>query len=64
LKKSENSSLCFYASKATALEESEAASTSEIFRLMGILTTAIDNVSRNSNVKLTMISLMSDIGIL
>ena len=64
LKKSENAELCFYETKDVALDVSESARTSELFKLMSAVSEAIDSISRNANVKLTMISLMSEIGML
>ena len=64
LKKSENAVLCFYESKEAALEASEAARTSELFRLISMVSNAMDSIMRNANVRLTMITLMSEIGML
>jgi DNA polymerase-3 subunit delta' len=64
LKKSENAELCFYETKDAALEASDAARTSELFRLISTVSDSIDSITRNANVRLTMISLMSEIGML
>ena len=64
LKKSEDATLCFYEDRAAALEVCEAARISELFAFIDVVSDASDRISRNANIRLTMISLMSDMGML
>lgn len=59
LKKTDNAPLCFYESYDSALEVCELTSTAKLFFLIELVNSASDNISRNANVKLTLISLMS-----
>ncbi|MBQ8141288.1 MAG: hypothetical protein IJ038_06320 [Clostridia bacterium] len=60
IKKSENAPLCFYESRDTALELCEKASIGRLMKLMSALSEAIDKIARNANVRLTLISLLSE----
>lgn len=59
-KKSERAPLCFYESKDTALELCECVSIGRLVKLCETLTIASDRIARNANVRLTLISLLSE----
>ena len=59
-KKSECAPLCFYESRDQALDLCEMISMTELARLSQAVSTASDQISRNANVRLTLISLLSE----
>ena len=60
IKKCESAPLCFYESHEVALEICELAGAARLLELCELVTKANDSISRNANVRLTLISLMSD----
>lgn len=59
-KKSENAPLCFYESRDSVLELCEMTSIGELMKLSAAISRASDQIARNANVRLTLISLLSD----
>ncbi|MBO5415883.1 MAG: hypothetical protein J6A83_04565 [Clostridia bacterium] len=59
-KKSDNAPLCFYESRDAAIELCEKVSLGELIRLSEAVWTASDRISRNANVKLTLMTLLSE----
>ena len=64
MKKSDTAELCFFADRDFAIELSDRASTVFLFKMMTAVETAKDEIGRNANVKLCLIKLASNIGIL
>lgn len=64
LKKSDSAVLTFYSDRELAIEHSELASLSRIFELSAIISRTTDRIAANANVRLTMLSLLSDAGML
>jgi len=64
LKKSESAPLCFWADRPEAIALSDEIGTKELMRLYTALRAATDALERNANVRLTMLSLLSDADIL
>ncbi len=60
LKKSENAPLCFYSSREDALDICEQISIGRIMKLCSAVSLISDRINRNANVKLTIISLLSE----
>lgn len=58
-KKSETAPLCFYESRDTVLDLADTASMSELMNLSGAVSEASEQISRNANVRLTLMSLLS-----
>ena len=58
-KKSETAPLCFYEARDVVLELSDTASISELMKLSKAVSNASEQISRNANVRLTLISLLS-----
>ena len=59
-KKSDNAPLCFYESKDMALDICDAVSIGRLIKLTEAVTQASDRISRNANVRLTLVSLLSE----
>ena len=64
LKKSETAPLCFYTDRDEALTLSDEATLKELWRLLEAADTAIQALSHNANVRLTVLALLSDAHIL
>ncbi len=60
IKKSEGAPLCFYESRQTAVELCEAVSIGKLFKLTDAVIQASDRIARNANVRLTLMSLLSE----
>ncbi|MBQ7383692.1 MAG: hypothetical protein IJV72_02760 [Clostridia bacterium] len=59
-KKSDNAPLCFYESRDAAIELCEKVSIYELIKLSEAVCAASDRISRNANVKLTLMALLSE----
>lgn len=59
-KKSEDAPLCFYESRESVLELCEMTSIGELMKLSAAISNASDQIARNANVRLTLISLLSE----
>ena len=60
IKKNDDARLCFFSDRALAIEISDRVSMSFLYDLATAVITAIDNISINANVRLTLIKLLSD----
>ncbi len=59
-KKSDSAPLCFYENRDTAIELCEKASMAQLMRIYEATAAAAERISRNANVRLTMITLLSE----
>lgn len=60
IKKCDSAPLCFYESATAALDISELAGTARLLSLCELVEATADRISKNANVRLTLITLMSD----
>lgn len=59
-KKSDSVTLCFFASREHARELCDATSIAHLFKISNAADAAADRISKNANVRLTLVSLLSD----
>lgn len=59
-KKSDNAPLCFYENRDAAIELCEKSTMSELIRLFKTVSEALERISRNANVRLTVTALLAD----
>ena len=59
-KKSDSVTLCFFASREQASELCDATSIAHLFKISNAVDAAAERISRNANVRLTLVSLLSD----
>lgn len=59
-KKSDSVALCFFASRERAAELCDATSIAHLFKISNAVDAATDRISKNANVRLTLVSLLSD----
>ena len=60
IKKSDNAPLCFFEDRNTAIEISDQSSISFLYTLGEAVLTALDSISKNANLRLTLIKLLCD----
>jgi DNA polymerase-3 subunit delta' len=59
-KKSDSVTLCFFESRDRAAELCDATSIAHLFKISSAVDTAADRIAKNANVRLTLVSLLSD----
>ena len=59
-KKSDSVTLCFFASRERAAELCDATSIAHLFKISSAIDAAADRIAKNANVRLTLVSLLSD----